>query len=69
LAEQEVIRILKEGGCRTKSGIMLGLGERKEEVIQTMKNLRDNGATLSQLGSISSRHKNIFAVNRFVHSG
>ena len=29
----EVIKILKAGGMRTKSGIMLGLGERKEEVI------------------------------------
>jgi lipoic acid synthetase len=27
----EVIRILKEGGMRTKSGIMLGLGEAKKK--------------------------------------
>src|SRR5947199_4586103 len=35
----EVIKTLKQGGMRTKSGIMLGLGENKEEVIQTMINL------------------------------
>ncbi len=35
----ETLRILKEGGMRTKSGIMLGLGERKEEVLQTMQDL------------------------------
>src|SRR5690606_10575779 len=39
----EVIRILKEGGMRTKSGIMLGLGETREEVLQTMRDLKDNG--------------------------
>src|SRR5258707_6103264 len=39
----EVIRTLKQGGMRTKSGIMLGLGEAREEVIQTMTDLRDNG--------------------------
>lgn len=36
----EVLRRLKEGGIgKTKSGIMVGLGETKEEVIQTMKDL------------------------------
>ncbi|MFT7429408.1 MAG: lipoic acid synthetase, partial [Nonlabens sp.] len=39
----EVLRYLKQQGIkRTKSGIMLGLGEFEEEVIQTMKDLRDN---------------------------
>ena len=37
----EVLKRLKEGGIeRTKSGIMLGLGESDEEVIQSMKDLR-----------------------------
>ena len=35
-----VLKYLKEKGMRTKSGIMLGLGEKEEEVIQTMKDLR-----------------------------
>src|SRR6185436_9228667 len=39
----EVLKTLKLGGMRTKSGIMLGLGETKEEVIQTITDLRDNG--------------------------
>ena len=33
----EVLRYLKQGGVRTKTGIMLGLGETKEEVIQTIE--------------------------------
>src|SRR5262245_126869 len=46
----EVIRILKAGGMRTKSGIMLGLGETKEEVVQTMHDLYDNGCDVLTLG-------------------
>jgi lipoic acid synthetase len=63
----EVIRTLKEGGRRTKSGIMLGLGEKKEEVIQTIKDLRDNGCDVITIGQYlqpTSRH---LPVHRFVH--
>src|SRR5436305_5400757 len=35
----EVLKTLKQAGMRTKSGIMLGLVERKEEVIKTMTDL------------------------------
>src|SRR5690606_37700345 len=35
----EVLRRLKQGGMRTKTGIMLGLSETKEEVLQTMQDL------------------------------
>ena len=36
-----VLKYLKKSGIRrTKSGIMLGLGEKEDEVIQTLKNLR-----------------------------
>ena len=36
----ELLLRLKQGGMRTKSGIMLGLGESKEEVLETMEDLR-----------------------------
>src|SRR3954468_23982511 len=39
----ETLRILKRGGMRTKSGIMLGLGEATEEVLQTMHDLHNAG--------------------------
>jgi lipoate synthase len=32
---------LSKGNKRTKSGIMLGLGEQEEEVYQTMRDLRE----------------------------
>lgn len=46
----EVLRLLHEGGMRTKSGLMLGLGEREEEVIQTMDDLRAVGVQIITIG-------------------
>lgn len=63
----EVMRILKEGGRRTKSGIMLGLGEKKEEVVQTMKDLRDNGCDVITIGQYLQPTQKHLAVHRFVH--
>jgi len=63
----EVIRILKEGGMRTKSGIMLGLGEAKEEVIQTMSDLQDNGCDVITIGQYLQPTKKHLSVHRFVH--
>jgi lipoic acid synthetase len=63
----EVIRILKEGGRRTKSGIMLGLGEKKEEVIQTLQDLRDNGCDVVTIGQYLQPTQKHLPVARFVH--
>lgn len=63
----EVIRILKNGGIRTKSGIMLGLGEKKEEVIQTIKDLRDNGCDVITIGQYLQPTSKHLPVQRFVH--
>jgi lipoic acid synthetase len=46
----EVIKRLKEGGMRTKSGIMLGLGETEEEVIEAMQDLINAGCDILTLG-------------------
>jgi lipoic acid synthetase len=63
----EVIRTLKTGGMRTKSGIMLGLGEKKEEVIQTLTDLRDNGCDVVTIGQYLQPTKKHLPVDRFVH--
>ena len=63
----EVIRTLKHGGMRTKSGIMLGLGERKEEVIQTLQDLRDNGCDVVTIGQYLQPTVKHLRVDRFVH--
>lgn len=63
----EVIRTLKEGGVRTKSGIMLGLGETKDEVIQTLRDLVDNGCDVVTIGQYLQPSKKHLPVDRFVH--
>lgn len=63
----EVIKFLKEGGMRTKSGIMLGLGETKEEVIQTLADLRNAGCDVVTIGQYLQPSRKHLAVQRFVH--
>jgi lipoic acid synthetase len=46
----EVLFRLKKGGMRTKSGVMLGLGESHEEVIETMEDLRSVQVDILTLG-------------------
>ncbi|MCH2223906.1 MAG: lipoyl synthase [Crocinitomicaceae bacterium] len=46
----EVLFRLKKGGMRTKSGVMLGLGETKEEVLETMEDLRSVNVDILTLG-------------------
>ena len=46
----EVLRRLKQGGMRTKSGVMLGLGESHQEVLETMEDLRSVGLDVITLG-------------------
>jgi len=63
----ETLKVLKEGNMRTKSGIMLGLGESKEEVIQTLRDLRGSGVDVITLGQYLQPTKKHLPVVRFVH--
>ncbi len=46
----EVLRRLKQAGINTKSGIMLGLGETDDEILETMQDLRSVGVDIITLG-------------------
>ncbi|MFN8247989.1 MAG: lipoyl synthase [Ferruginibacter sp.] len=63
----ETLKILKKGGMRTKSGIMLGLGEAKEEVVQTLKDLHNSGVDVVTIGQYLQPTKNHLSVQRFIH--
>jgi lipoic acid synthetase len=63
----EVLETLKKGGMRTKTGIMLGIGEEKEEVIQTMKDLVGVGCDVLTIGQYLQPTKKHLPVQRFVH--
>ncbi len=63
----QTLRILKEGNMRTKSGIMLGLGETKDEVIQTLHDLKESNVDVITIGQYLQPSKKHLDVHRFVH--
>jgi lipoic acid synthetase len=54
-------------GIRTKSGIMLGLGEREDEVLRTLRDLRDHGCELLTIGQYLRPSPNHLPVIEYVH--
>ena len=63
----QVLETLKQGGMRTKTGMMLGIGEEKEEIINTMKHLVNVGCDVLTLGQYLQPTKKHLPVQRFVH--
>lgn len=63
----EQIKRTKEFGKRTKSGIMLGLGETKEEVLLAMDHLVENGLDVLTLGQYLQPTKMHHEVIEFIH--
>ncbi len=63
----EQIKKTKERGLRTKSGIMLGLGETDEEVFEIMDDLAANGCDVLTLGQYLQPTKMHIAVEEFIH--
>lgn len=63
----EQTRLTKEAGKRTKSGIMLGLGEKDEEVFKAMEDLVENGLDILTLGQYLQPTKMHIEVAEFVH--
>lgn len=63
----EVLRYLKENGAnRTKSGIMLGLGEKEEEVIETLHDLKEAKVDIVTIGQYLQPSKKHLPVKQFV---
>lgn len=63
----EVLAYLKQQGInRTKSGIMLGLGEKEEEVLQTMEDLRQAKVDVVTLGQYLQPSKKHLPVKEFI---
>ncbi len=63
----EVLRYLRANGVnRTKSGIMLGLGEMEDEVIQTMQDLRKANVDVVTIGQYLQPSKKHLPVKEFI---
>jgi len=65
----ELLRRYKERvpSVTTKSGLMLGLGETKEEVMDVMRDMKAHNIDMVTLGQYLQPSKNHLAVARFVH--
>lgn len=63
----EQIKRIRQAGMRTKSGIMLGLGETKEEVFKAMDDLVENGLLILTLGQYLQPTKMHLEVAEFIH--
>ena len=62
-----VLRFLHEGGCRTKSGVMVGLGEREEEVLETMDDLINAKVEILTIGQYLQPTRQHLPVKEFIH--
>lgn len=63
----EVIKRLHEAGCRTKSGLMVGLGESEDEVYETINDLAAVKCDVLTIGQYLQPTPKHLPVARFVH--
>lgn len=63
----EVLRYVALSGITAKSGIMLGLGEKEEEVMATMDNLVEAGVKVMTIGQYLQPTLNHMPVSEFIH--
>jgi len=65
----EVLRNVKQfdSNIFTKSGIMVGLGETKDEVIQTIKDLYEHNCELLTIGQYLAPSKDHYPVDEYIH--
>ena len=62
----DVLKYSVASGLRTKTGIMVGLGETFSEVIETMKQIVDTGVSIFTIGQYLQPTKNHLPVERYV---
>ena len=63
----EVIRQISESGLISKSGIMLGLGETEEEILQTMDDLIEVGCKVFTIGQYLQPTAKHLPVQEYIH--
>lgn len=62
-----VLKYIASKGIRTKSGIMLGLGETREEILETMDDLLDAGCQVMTIGQYLQPSKLHYRVRDYIH--
>ena len=62
----DVLRLSAKNGLRTKTGMMVGLGESFDEVVKTMNQILDTGVTIFTIGQYLQPSKKHLPVVRYV---
>lgn len=62
----EVLKRLFDSGVTTKSGIMLGLGESDDEILETLEDMRSVGVSIVTMGQYLQPTKQHLAVQEFI---
>ncbi len=62
----KLVRWFKDRGLRTKSGIMVGIGEKNEEVLSLMNDLYSHGCDIMTIGQYLQPTKQHLPVDRYV---
>ena len=63
----EVLERSKKRGFVTKTGMMLGIGERTEEVLESMRDIRTTNCDILTLGQYLQPTKDHLPIDRYVH--
>lgn len=63
----KVIRHISESGIRSKSGIMLGLGETEDEILETMDDLLTAGCEVMTIGQYLQPTKEHYQIKEYIH--
>ena len=63
----EVLMRLKRGGMKTKSGIMLGLGETETEILETIDDLSSVGCDILTIGQYLQPSPNHLPIAEFIN--
>lgn len=57
----------KEAAMKIKSGLMVGLGEKEEQVLQTLRDLKEAGCDIVTIGQYLQPNRQKLLVKSFVH--
>ena len=63
----DVLRAISDAGCVSKSGIMLGLGETRDEILKTMDDLVATGCEIFTMGQYLQPTKSHLEVAEYIH--
>ena len=62
----QTLKHIADSGAVAKSGLMLGLGESEEEILQTLRDLRDAGVSIVTLGQYLRPTKEHYPVKEYI---